>query len=246
MTRTILTVLLALFFVATSAGEADADRSRHERMKVSPIKKGGDVVGMKIKMTLRADDASKDTVRINLVKDQTYSWDASNKRPDGTSKSDRARLAGSEKSDILLHKLGEFKNLKSKEIKEVEFEVLYSKAKGIKPGDKIQVVSAWVQSGNTNWHIWGAKGDFGGDGKNQVKVPGKAGAAKKPATAKKPAAKKPAAKKKKKKASAAAVNLRRATTTARAKKPGAAKKPRAKAPAKKKPRTTARTRTRAK
>ncbi|MBT8495969.1 MAG: hypothetical protein KJO07_23190, partial [Deltaproteobacteria bacterium] len=60
----IATVAVILGLALSSQAEA---RSRHERVKVEPIKKSGKVVGLRLKLTLRPQDYGHDRVKIGLA-----------------------------------------------------------------------------------------------------------------------------------------------------------------------------------
>ena len=58
--------------LAAAAGDAAAsDRSSHERVKASAIKKDGAVVGLRLKLTLRPVDAARPIVRSDTIASRT-------------------------------------------------------------------------------------------------------------------------------------------------------------------------------
>ena len=50
--------------------------------------------------------------------------------------------------------LGEFKQLRPNQPKEVEFNVVYGAQNDLKPGEEVDVVTAWTND-QKYWHVWG-------------------------------------------------------------------------------------------
>ena len=133
-----LFVPLLLLGLAGASGEAAAE-SFHERIEAKPINKGGEVVGLRLKLTLRPNGGEK-TVLIGL---------GSNPNKDNSNYGNRA---SDPKLGYLVHQFAPIQ-LDSRNPKEVTLEVLYKDAPGLVPGAEVDVVSAW--KGTSRTHVWG-------------------------------------------------------------------------------------------
>jgi len=145
--RAICHLVVATAFAAVlvgAAGEAAAT-DRHERVSITAVKQKGKTVGFKVKLTLRPESYGK--VRIGLG--------ANGKLPAKYSGDKRDLAAGGKKGYIRL-KLGELSQLTANQPKEVGYTVTYGKGNTLKPGDLVDVVTAWTRD-NSYWHVWGMK-----------------------------------------------------------------------------------------
>lgn len=149
---------IVLFLVALGVDRAEAVSS-HERVEVSPLKEKGEVVGLRIKLTLRPENAQT-TVRIGLG-------------PTGglARASDfRAKAAGD--TPYLLHQFKEIRNLTDRQPKEVTLTVKYADAPGLQPGKEVEVISAWnAPSYQSYWHVYGARTTLTPSGGTMIKLP---------------------------------------------------------------------------
>jgi hypothetical protein len=59
-------IAAAVVVLVVAAGDAGAGQSFHERVSASPITKDGEVVGLRLKLTLRPLEYQRDHVRIGL------------------------------------------------------------------------------------------------------------------------------------------------------------------------------------
>jgi hypothetical protein len=148
-----LAVLLSLCALAAAAGDASAE-SFHEKADPRPITKGGDVIGMRLVLTLRPDGTQK-TVLVGLGK-PSNSYNSGNYRT----------FASDPTKGYLLHQWKQIE-LDGKNAKEVTLEVLFADVPGLKAGDDVDVVSAWQGS---TVHVWGMKRSSVAG--TQVKIPG--------------------------------------------------------------------------
>jgi len=215
MRATFLSLVASLAVLGTSVGLAQAV-DRHERVTIKPIKKGSEVVGLRVEMTLRPELYTHARVGIAPAK----------KYQQGTSNKTFRNAASDPKVGHLLHQFKEVRVEKYKP-KPVILEVLYKDQPNLKPGDKIEIVTAFSGTGKISdyWHVYGMTSNLM-ERPQRYALPGSASAAAKPA-ATKPATTKPAAAK----PTAASVRARArsastATSSARrapAKKPAAAK-----------------------
>jgi hypothetical protein len=143
--------------LAAAAGDAAAsDRSSHERVKASAIKKDGAVVGLRLKLTLRPVDAARPIVRIGIGPNDSAKYDYSTFR----------EQASDPKKGYLLHQFQEIA-LDAKEIgqgkaKEVTLEVMYADAPELAKWDAkkpVEVITAWGdKTSSVYWHVWGMQG----------------------------------------------------------------------------------------
>lgn len=204
-----LPFLLLGLLVQSSAADA---QSFHEELEATPISKDKQVVGLRLKITLRPDSYSKQTkVRVGLG--------PMTPKPAGASYDWHRPLASDASKGYLVHQFAEIAMDLEKDTngKTVTLEVLYTDAPELKKLlDKtkgvleLEVISAWnAPTNETYWHVWGIQ-SIVKDPKSVIKVP-------------KPKA--PAAKPAKESAPAAAKE-----TAAKEAKPAATRKPRAAKP----------------
>ncbi len=152
--KTAAAVILALAVSAAFAREAAAqDRSSHERVKVTAIKKAGEVIGLRMKLTLRPVDDTRPVVRIGIGPNDASKYDYATFR-------DQASDAS---KGYLLHQWPEI-TLDAKAIgrgkaKPIELEVLYADNPALARWDAtkpLEVISAWSDSkASVYWHVWG-------------------------------------------------------------------------------------------
>ena len=157
MKNAALVTAIALGLAAASAGDAAAsDRSSHERVKASAIKKDGAVVGLRLKLTLRPVDAARPIVRIGIGPNDSAKYDYSTFR----------EQASDPKKGYLLHQFQEI-SLDAKEIgqgkaKEITLEVMYADAPQLAKWDAkkpVEVITAWGdKTSSVYWHVWGMQG----------------------------------------------------------------------------------------
>jgi hypothetical protein len=145
-----------LSFTTVTAIAVDADAREHERVEISELKEKGEVVGLKLKLTLRPSGAS--AVRIGLGPTTAI-----------TGGNDEWRAKGADKSKgWLLHQWAEEKDIPSGKPKEVELTVKYADAPNLKPGEQVSVVTAWNVG---YWHLWGAKTPLNSTNASLVTLP---------------------------------------------------------------------------
>jgi len=205
-----LGIAAAVGLALASAGDAQAQFARHERVTVTPLKEKGKAVGVRIKMTLRPEEYKKVRVGINEA----------GKRYAG--KSGDWRKGASDVGDgHLLYQFPEIK-LAPKTPKEVTLDLRYKDAPNLKPGAQIEIVSAfngWASYAD-HWHVFGMTSSLVGSPEKYT-LPkadpaaakdskGKESAAR--TTPKKPKAKKPTAQTIKNSASAASAQTRSTRT----------------------------------
>lgn len=154
--KTIAALVTALGLLLAVRDAAASDRSSHERVKATAIKKDGEVVGLRIKLTLRPVDSARPVVRIGIGPNDAAKYDYSTFR----------EQASDPKKGYLLHQWPEI-TLDPKEIgqgkaKEVTFEVLYADAPALAGWDAkkpVEVISAWSdKTASVYWHVWGMQG----------------------------------------------------------------------------------------
>ncbi len=164
-----LPVLLIGLLLQTSTADA---LSFHEKIEAKPIKKDGQVVGLRLTLTLRPDSSGgHDKVRVGL---------GPMKKPANAPYDWQRKAASDPKDGYLLHQFPEIKIDAAKDkAKEVTLEVLYADVPGLAPGTEVEVVSAWNGKSNpTYWHVWGMQ-EITRDAKMVIKLP-------KPTAARKP------------------------------------------------------------
>jgi len=158
------------FLLATTCGCALFPRSgqsvgvvaHHERIQVRPVKVGGKP-GFKVKLTLVPE--SYQAVRVGLGKMKVSEELAKNAQSQNPNFSDAKRaLAGGAAKGYLRHQFGEVKftdkhpqNQYIYPPKEMEWTVMYGQGNDLKPGDMVDVVSAWDKAGGPfdSPHVFG-------------------------------------------------------------------------------------------
>jgi len=153
--------LSVLTAITASSAYVEAAVARHERVEVKEITKNKEVVGIKIKLTVRPE--GYETVRIGL---NTAGKKAA---------SDHRAAASDMSKGHLLHQFAEVK-LDGSTAKPVELKVLYKDNPNLKPGDSVEIVSAFNKASNASyWHVFGMTG--AGGTPEKYTTPGKAQAA---------------------------------------------------------------------
>lgn len=136
----LLAVPLCWLFLAP-VGDAEA-QARHERVKVTPMKKAGKVIGARIKLTLRPDTytSGAKTVRVGLGTPVA-------KPLTGT---DFREMAAEKSKGYLVHQWKE--EVAPAKPLEKTYTIEYGKGNTLKGGERLDLVSAWKTS---YWHVWG-------------------------------------------------------------------------------------------
>ena len=125
-------------------GSASAKAETHERVSVKPWKEKGKTVGVKVTLTLRPTIYTE--VRVGLGNPGSL--------PNTNSYHVWRDAAAGVSGNYILHSFGKISGVNARTPKTVTLSVRYSKATKLKPGQPIEVVSAWRKS---YWHIHGAK-----------------------------------------------------------------------------------------
>jgi hypothetical protein len=151
--KTAAAILALALGLAVARPAAAQDRSSHERVKVSAIKKAGEVVGLRMKLTLRPVDDTRPVVRIGIGPNDATKYDYATFRDQ----------ASDTTKGYLLHQWPQI-TLDAKEIgrgkaKPITLEVLYADAPELArwdPTKPVEVISAWSDSNaGVYWHVWG-------------------------------------------------------------------------------------------
>lgn len=151
-----LTIALSVALAAAAGDAAAFDRSSHERVKATGIVKDGAVVGLRLKLTLRAVDDSRPVVRIGIGPNDQAKYDYATFR----------EQASDPKKGYLLHQWPEIELAKADigqgKAKEITLEVMYADAPELArwdPKKPVEVISAWGdKSASVYWHVWGMQG----------------------------------------------------------------------------------------
>lgn len=164
-------ILLALLTVAAVASTAAA-QSRHDRLSIKPLKQGSQTVGITLKLTLLPNTfRDGDIVRIGLGRNN---WQDFTKAKGATDH----RSAAADKAYGYAVYQKEIRDIKTDDPREVTLEIPYADMPDLKPGDSVDVFTAWGREGKvTNtWHVWGVNGSFNGTNNKLVlkTPPGKA------------------------------------------------------------------------
>jgi hypothetical protein len=164
-------VLLALIAAAAllASVDAHAQASQHERAKAEPIMDGGQIVGLRLKLTLRPNDRYRNVVRVGLGPITATG---------GLSQDNRDKASDFSKG-YLVHQWPEIKFADSELTKPSErtLEVLFKDAPNLKPGMDVEVLSTWNNLDANGkytagyWHVWGLQTSQV-DKASVVKVPG--------------------------------------------------------------------------
>jgi len=143
--------------LAAAAGDAAAfDRSSHERVKAAAIKKDGEVIGLRLKLTLRPVDDGRPVVRIGIGPNDAAKYDSSTFR----------EQASDPKKGYLLHQWPEIELSKAEvgpgKAKQITLEVMYADVPELAKWDAtkpVEVISAWSdKTASVYWHVWGMQG----------------------------------------------------------------------------------------
>jgi hypothetical protein len=148
--RVLLSSVAVLVLLAGLSTEAQA-QARHERVKITPVKAKGQVVGARIKAVVRPEDGYK---LVQLVIGKA-------KKPgqfDG--KNYRAAAAGETKGYVI--EKGQQKSVTGNAVP-MELVLKFNKKNGLKPGDKVDLTSVWAKGANPSMspgkadslHVWG-------------------------------------------------------------------------------------------
>jgi hypothetical protein len=133
--------------VAVALAAAAPAQPYHERVKAEPIAKDGEVVGLRLELTLRPNDRYQNVVRVGLGPITA------------TGRIDENRENASDPAaGYLLHQWPEitFGDAELSRPSPRTFEVLFEDAPGLVPGRKVEVISAWNNATRSSyWHIWG-------------------------------------------------------------------------------------------
>jgi hypothetical protein len=151
-----LVVALSIALAAAAGDAAAFDRSSHERVKATAIKKDGAVIGLRLKLTLRAVDDTRPVVRIGIGPNDSAKYDSSTFR----------EQASDPKKGYLLHQWPEIELSKGElgqgKAKEITLEVMYADAPDLARWDAtkpVEVISAWSdKTASVYWHVWGMQG----------------------------------------------------------------------------------------
>jgi hypothetical protein len=128
--------MVSFVFAASLA----AARSRHEAVKLKPLKAGN---GFKLTLKLVNHDGYALTAVGLVPRDKATT---SLTRPQAINKS----------LGILRHQFAPVTGMARGETREVEFELTYGKDNDLKPGEKLSVISAWGSAlTDTSPHVWG-------------------------------------------------------------------------------------------
>ena len=156
--RRFLLAALAALALATLHRDAGAEVDRHERISVKPMSKAGKPIGFKLKLVLRPE--SYQTVRIGLGR--MTATEEAKKHQNKDSK--LRRLAAGEDPGYLRLQFPEITGLVKNQPKELEFEIKFGEGNDLKPGDEVDVLTAWHGGSSTMtyegksvqyWHIFG-------------------------------------------------------------------------------------------
>ena len=154
MKTAVITTALSIALAAALAGDAAAsDRSSHERVKATEIKKNGEVIGLRIKLTLRPVDDARPVVRIGIGPNDPAKYDFATFR----------EQASDLKKGYLLHQFTEIELSKAEigqgKAKPITLEVMYADAPGLAKWDvkkDVELISAWGdKTSSVYWHVWG-------------------------------------------------------------------------------------------
>jgi len=163
----LVAVAVALAGLAAAASTARAQSiSRHERVQAKPITKAGQVVGFKLKVVVHS--ANFTNMQLGLgrasVREEIRQkgWDPGKMR---------GLLERQDKSYIRTQ-FPELAGLVNGQPKELELEVHYGKGNDLKPGDQVDVFSAWRGAGDGGFkHFFGVF-EGGGHVFTTVTLPG--------------------------------------------------------------------------
>lgn len=147
--------LVAVGLTAAMATPALAGTANHQRVKVSPIKKGGKTVGARLNLTLQPGSGSrgitnKVAVAIGRAKKLTNTG--------GRSGYD---IVNSKEGGYMRH-LFPWLSLKTGSSAPIPttHEIIYGKGNKFKAGEKVDVYTLWRTNGG-GWHLWGSVQFYG-------------------------------------------------------------------------------------
>jgi hypothetical protein len=144
--RSLLRLATCALVVAGTATTALAV-ARHERVSIKPLKEGRKTVGFKVRLTLYSETYTR--VRIGVG--------SAGKLPSGATV-DKRKLAAGTQRGYIRHRIAEVKGLSASAPKEVEYQVRFDGKNKLKPGQMIDIVTAWNSSSNGSyWHVFGMK-----------------------------------------------------------------------------------------
>jgi hypothetical protein len=141
--------------------------SHHDQVAVKPIRKGGELVGFKLNVILKSGDFSntqlglgRSSMRHAIVQ---AGWDPAKMRG----------LVFNRDKDYVRFTFPEEARLEKGTPREVEYEVLFGQGNDLKPGDTVDVFSAWRGAQSPHFeHFYGVFNS--GDHKfTEVKLPEK-------------------------------------------------------------------------
>lgn len=169
--KTALVIVSVFSLLVVAAGGADAsDRSSHERVKATAISKDGEVVGLRIKLTLRPVDSNRPVVRIGIGPNDSAKYNYSTFR----------EQASDPKNGYLLHQWPEItldaKDIGQGKAKPITLEVMYADVPALAKWDvkkPVELISAWGDAtSGVYWHVWGMQG-WNPDKASVFKLPSK-------------------------------------------------------------------------
>jgi hypothetical protein len=144
--RSLLRLATCALVVAGTATTALAV-ARYERVSLRPLTEGGKTVGFKVRMTLYAESYTR--VKISVG--------SAGKLPSGRNV-DKRKLAAGTQRGYVRHTIADLKGLSGPAPKEVEFQVMFNARNKLKPGQTIDIVTAWNKPANSGyWHVFGMK-----------------------------------------------------------------------------------------
>ena len=114
---------------------------RHEAIQIKAKQVNGRP-GFRLKLVARPESYTR--VRVGLGKMAA---------PEGSTSDQKRALAAGDQPGYLRVMLGEDATLVQNTPKELKFELAYGDNNDLKPGDKVDVVTAW--GGNGYWHVYG-------------------------------------------------------------------------------------------
>ena len=179
-TAAIATALSIALSIAAAGDVAASDRSSHERVKASEIVKNGEVVGLRIKLTLRPVDDARPVVRIGIGPNDPAKYDYATFR----------EQAADPKKGYLLHQFPEIELTKAEigqgKAKAITLEVMFADAPELAkwdPSKQVELISAWGdKTASVYWHVWGMQ-SWTADKASLFKLPAAGKKARAPRTA---------------------------------------------------------------
>ena len=145
--------LLVVALLGAAAGPSAAQVSRYDRVKITPIKKGGAVVGAKIKLVLFKQRSEQTRILLGVMPSRAISFTKD--------------AAMNPESGLWLHRFADVTEVKVNEPRELELEVRYGKGSKLTGGEKYQLVTTWPTESwkPGEWvHVFGPNWKNGADG----------------------------------------------------------------------------------